>query len=331
MLKKGIIFSKFTKKTQIRLAILIKYPYNEARKEIFMSACSICPRKCNIDRACHRGFCQEGDVMRVSRIAPHFYEEPPISHKNGSGTVFFSGCNLRCVFCQNKSISQGERIGKEYSQSELIDALVALQESGVHNVNLVTPTHFASQIAKMLTEMKARDLLRVPVVYNSSGYESIDTLKSLDGLIDVYMPDLKYFSSELSAKYSSAPDYFEVASAAIVEMLRQRGKYRYSAENPDLLASGVIVRHLVLPSHRKDSIDALTHLSSLIDPSDVLISLMSQYTPDFALDTPFTNLHRRITSFEYNSVCDAALSLGFDGFMQSRSSASAAYTPEFGN
>ena len=296
-----------------------------------MSTCSICPRKCNIDRENLRGFCQEGETMRVSRIAPHFYEEPPISHKNGSGTVFFSGCNLRCVFCQNKNISQGERIGKEYSQTELIDALIVLQESGVHNINLVTPTHFASQIASMLAEMKKRDLLHVPVVYNSSGYESIDTLKSLDGLIDVYMPDLKYFSSELSAKYSSAPDYFEVASAAIVEMLRQRGKYRYSETDPDLLESGVIVRHLVLPAHRKDSIDALTHISGLIDPADVLISIMSQYTPDFALDTPFTNLHRRITSFEYNSVCDAALALGFNGFMQARSSASAAYTPEFNN
>ena len=267
--------------------------------------------------------------MRVSRIAPHFYEEPPISHQNGSGTVFFAGCNLRCVFCQNKNISQGERIGKEYSQGELIDAIVKLQESGVHNINLVTPTHFALQIAKMLEEMKKRSLLCVPVVYNSSGYESVGTLKMLDGLVDIYMPDLKYFSSELSAKYSAAPDYFEVASSAIVEMLRQRGRFKYSDTDQSLLSSGVIVRHLVLPSHRKDSIDALTHLEALIDPSDVLISLMSQYTPDFALDTPFTELHRRITSFEYNSVCSAALSLGFDGFMQARTSASAVYTPDF--
>ena len=294
-----------------------------------MSYCNICPRKCNIDRSQSVGFCREGDIMRVSRIAPHFYEEPPISYQNGSGTVFFAGCNLRCVFCQNKNISQGERIGKEYSQGELIDAIVKLQESGVHNINLVTPTHFALQIAKMLEEMKKRSLLYVPVVYNSSGYESIETLKMLDGLVDIYMPDLKYFSSELSAKYSAAPDYFEVASKAIVEMLRQRGKYQYSKADSNLLSSGVIVRHLVLPSHRKDSIAALTHLAALVDPSDVLISLMSQYTPDFALDTPYTELHRRITSFEYNSVCDAALKLGFDGSMQARSSASAAYTPEF--
>ena len=294
-----------------------------------MELCLACPRKCNIDRTKSTGFCHEGNTMRVSRIAPHFYEEPPISYKNGSGTVFFSGCNLRCVFCQNKNISQGERIGKEYSQKELINALVALQESGVHNINLVTPTHFATQIVSLLEEMKKRELLKVPVIYNSSGYESLETLKALDGLIDIYMPDLKYFSSELSSKYSSAPDYFAVASHAIIEMLRQRGKFRYNETNSELLSSGVLIRHLVLPSHRKDSIDALTHLSELIPPSDVLISLMSQYTPDFALDTPFTNLHRRITSFEYNSVCSAATALGFDGFMQARSSASTVYTPEF--
>ena len=267
--------------------------------------------------------------MRISRIAPHFYEEPPISYKNGSGTVFFSGCNLRCVFCQNKDISQGERIGKEYSHNELIKAIVTLQESGVHNINLVTPTHFAAQIASVLEEMKTQELLTVPVVYNSSGFESVDTLKMLDGLIDIYMPDLKYFSPELSLKYSSAPDYFSVASKAITEMLRQRGHYKYNKSNPELLSSGVIIRHLVLPTHRKDSIEALTHLAELISPSDVLISLMSQYTPDFALDTPFTELHRRITSFEYDSVCSAALNLGFDGFMQSRSSASSVYTPKF--
>ena len=294
-----------------------------------MSFCDICPRKCNIDREKSIGFCGVGNTLRVSRIAPHFYEEPPISHKNGSGTIFFSGCNLRCVFCQNKSISQGQRAGKDYSRAELIEAIVALQDSGVHNINLVTPTHFAYEIALLIEEMKSHGLLRVPVVYNSSGYESIETLKMLDGLIDVYMPDLKYFSSELSAKYSSAPDYFSVASSAIAEMLRQRGKYRYSDTNPDLLASGVLVRHLVLPSHRKDSIEALTHLSRLIPPSDILISIMSQYTPDFALDTPYPELHRRITSFEYNSVCNTAIALGFNGFMQSRSSASSVYTPDF--
>lgn len=291
--------------------------------------CNICPRKCNIDRSKNIGFCYEKDTVRISRIAPHLYEEPPISGKKGSGTVFFAGCNLRCVFCQNKDISQGARIGKEYSKKELIEALIVLQESGVHNINLVTPTHFALQIKEVLEEMKKQGLLHVPVVYNSSGYESVETLKALDGLIDIYMPDIKYFSSELSAKYSSAPDYFDVASKAIAEMLRQRGHYKYNENNTELLSSGVIIRHLVLPSHRKDSIEALTKLAEIIPPSDVLISIMSQYTPEFALDSPYSELHRRITSFEYNSVCDAALKLGFDGFMQARSSASSVYTPKF--
>ena len=294
-----------------------------------MSICNICPRKCNTDRSVTQGFCREKSSMRISRIAPHLYEEPPISYKNGSGTIFFCGCNLRCVFCQNKDISQGEKSGKEYSQDELIEAILALQENGVHNINFVTPTHFAKEIAAVLEKMKKQGLLHIPAVYNSSGYESIETLKALDGLIDIYMPDLKYFSSELSAKYSSAPDYFSVASKAIVEMLRQRGHYKYSDTESGLLKSGVIVRHLVLPSHRKDSIDALTHLASLIAPSDILISIMSQYTPDFALDTPYPELHRRITSFEYDSVCSASLKLGFNGFMQSRSSASSVYTPDF--
>lgn len=291
--------------------------------------CNICPRKCNIDRSKNIGFCYEKDTVRISRIAPHLYEEPPISGKKGSGTVFFAGCNLRCVFCQNKDISQGVRIGKEYSKKELIEALIVLQESGVHNINLVTPTHFSLQIKEVLEEMKKQGLLHVPVVYNSSGYESVETLKALDGLIDIYMPDIKYFSSELSAKYSSAPDYFDVASKAIAEMLRQRGHYKYNDTEDGLLTSGVLIRHLVLPSHRKDSINALTHLAEIIPPSDVLISIMSQYTPEFALDSPYSELHRRITSFEYNSVCDAALKLGFDGFMQARSSASSVYTPKF--
>ena len=291
--------------------------------------CNICPRKCNIDRSKNIGFCYEKDTVRISRIAPHLYEEPPISGKKGSGTVFFAGCNLRCVFCQNKDISQGARIGKEYSKKELIEALIVLQESGVHNINLVTPTHFALQIKEVLEEMKKQGLLHVPVVYNSSGYESVETLKALDGLIDIYMPDIKYFSSELSAKYSSAPDYFDIASKAIAEMLRQRGHYKYNGTEDGLLTSGVLIRHLVLPSHRKDSINALTKLAEIIPPSDVLISLMSQYTPEFALDSPYSELHRRITSFEYNSVCDAALKLGFDGFMQARSSASSVYTPKF--
>lgn len=292
--------------------------------------CNICPRKCNIDRENgEHGFCGESNTFRVARIAPHRFEEPPISGTRGSGTVFFSGCSLRCVFCQNRDISRQGGVGVEISEKELYGKILELQDSGVHNINLVTPTHFARQLVPMLERLRASGDLKIPVVYNSSGYESPETLKSLNGLVDIYMPDFKYYSNELAARYSSAPDYRETAAAAIVEMLRQRGKYRYFDDEPSILASGVIVRHLVLPSHRADSIEVLRFLSSLVDPHDILLSLMSQYTPDFAKDTRYKNLHRRITSFEYSSVCDVAEALGFDGYVQSKNSAVADYTPSF--
>lgn len=294
-----------------------------------MSLCNLCPRQCNIDRESAVGYCREGDAIRVARIAPHFFEEPPISGSRGSGTVFFCGCSLACVFCQNKSISRRTQgIGEEISDSELYSRIVALLDSGVHNLNLVTPTHFAHRIAALLERLKSSGDLRVPVVYNTSGYERVETLRRLDGLVDIYLPDFKYYSPELAAKYSSAPDYREVATAALVEMLRQRGKYRYD-ENGELLESGVVVRHLVLPSHRKDSINILLHIANTVNVGDILLSLMSQYTPEFALDTPYRELHRRVTSFEYASVCKEAERLGFDGFFQSRASASSDFTPEF--
>ena len=292
--------------------------------------CNICPRKCNIDRSQeHRGFCAEGELFRVARIAPHHFEEPVISGTRGSGTVFFSGCNLRCVYCQNRDISRSGGAGAEICAEELYEKLIELQESGVHNINLVTPTHFNHLLIPLLEKAKSSTDIRIPIVYNSSGYESVDTLKRLDGLVDIYMPDFKYFSDELAQRYSSASNYRAVATEAIKEMLRQRGRYRYSENEPDILQSGVIVRHLVLPSHRADSIDVLNQLASAVSPSDVLLSLMSQYTPEFALDTPYKELHRRLTSFEYSSVCKVAISLGFDGFMQEKSSATSEYTPQF--
>jgi putative pyruvate formate lyase activating enzyme len=265
--------------------------------------------------------------MRASRIAPHFYEEPPISHINGSGTVFFSGCNLRCVFCQNKNISQGERIGKEYSQSELIGAILELQESGVHNVNLVTPTLFALQIADMLEKMKKRGLLHIPVVYNSSGYESVETLKRLDGLVDIYLPDFKYFDDKLAREYSSAPDYAKVAGEALVEMHRQVGKLQLDENG--MARRGLIVRHLVLPACREDSKAVLKYISKILPADELTLSLMRQYTPDFADKDAPKNLKRRLTSFEYDDVLNYALSLGFDGFSQDRESAKRDFTPDF--
>ena len=294
-----------------------------------MRECKLCPRQCNIDRDEKIGFCGENSTVRVARIAPHMFEEPPISGTRGSGTVFFSGCPLHCVFCQNKDISRVGGAGKEMSSDELYAEIVKLLETGVHNLNLVTATQFVPQIVPVLKKLKANGDLCVPVVYNSSGYEKVETLKMLDGLVDIYLPDFKYFSPELAKKYSGAPDYPEVARAAIAEMFRQVGKYEYFEQEPSLLKKGLVIRHLVLPACRQDSINALRELSSFLPVEEVLLSLMSQYTPEFALDTPYKELHRKLTSFEYSSVVEEAERLGFDGFIQSKSSANAQYTPDF--
>ena len=293
-----------------------------------MNECYLCPRLCGARRETGElGFCAQGAQMRVARASLHMFEEPPISATRGSGTVFFAGCSLRCVFCQNRAISRAEEknMGREVSIDELCDIFFSLKEQGAHNINLVTPTHFADKIAIALECVK--DKLSIPVIYNSSGYERVETLKMLDGLIDIYMPDFKYGSAECAARYSSASDYVEVATASVAEMFRQTGEPYFDSDG--LLLRGTLVRHLVLPAHRKDSILALNTLAKAVPPNKILLSVMSQYTPDFALDSPYENLHRRLTSFEYNSVVDHASSLGFNGFAQSRSSASTSYTPDF--
>ena len=284
--------------------------------------CNSCPRKCGAVRP--SGFCRAPKDFLVSRIAPHSFEEPPISGTRGSGTVFFGGCNLGCVYCQNKAISRGE-IGRVMSENELEKAIFELAEQGVHNVNLVTPSHYFYSLARLLERIKPS--LSIPIVCNCGGYESIDALRALDGLIDIYLPDFKYFSSELSAKYSHAPDYFEVASAAIAEMHRQQPSLAYGDDK--MLKKGLIVRHLVLPTCRKDSIILLEKLAEFVPTSSMLLSLMSQYTPDFNDGEKYPELARRVTSFEYDSVAKKAIELGFEGFFQSRESASAKYTPDF--
>ena len=292
-----------------------------------ITECNICPRGCKVDRSAKRGFCGASDGISVSRISLHQWEEPPISGTNGSGTVFFTGCNLRCVFCQNRVISSDKGAfsnARRLSVKELADAMLRLQELGAHNINLVTPTHFVPQIAEALSLAKPN--LSIPVVYNSSGYESVSSLKLLEGLVDVYLPDLKYFSPELSAKYSAAADYFEVASAAIREMHRQVEKNEFSGE---LMVKGVIVRHLVLPGCRRDSIELLGALSSLLPVGEIKLSLMRQFTPDFVDGEKYPELCRRVTTFEYNSVLKRAGELGFDGYSQAAESAVSAYTPDF--
>ena len=287
--------------------------------------CEQCPRKCGTDRTSATGFCGAPWELCVARASLHQWEEPSISGSRGSGTIFFAGCNLRCVFCQNREISRGEGIGRILSPDQLEALMLRLRDEGAHNVNLVTPTPYAKQLIPILRRVKPR--LGIPVIYNCGGYESTDVLQKLEGLVDIYLPDIKYFSPTLSKRYSAAEDYFSVALTALREMLRQTGSPK--TDENGLLTRGTVVRHLVLPSCREDSIALLSALADTFGNDAFLLSLMSQYTPDFAKDTPYPNLHRRITSFEYDAVLTHARRLGFDGYFQSRSSATDAYTPNF--
>ena len=287
--------------------------------------CEQCPRKCGTDREQKVGFCGVPWDFGVARASLHQWEEPSISGSQGSGTIFFTGCNLRCVFCQNREISLGKNGGRILSAEQLEALMLLLRDRGAHNINLVTPTPYAEQLIPVLQSVKPR--LKIPVVYNCGGYESVETLRALDGLIDIYLPDVKYHSSELSSRYSSAPDYFPTAIAALEEMLRQTGTPQL--DDARLLTRGTVVRHLVLPACRKDSIDLLSLLAQHFGSDRFLLSLMSQYTPDFAKNAPYASLHRRITSFEYDAVLAHARALGFVGYFQSRASATDSYTPNF--
>ena len=285
-----------------------------------MLKCYLCPKKCGADRTVRRGLCGAG-ALSVARAAAHYYEEPPISGKNGSGAVFFSGCPLRCVFCQNDPVSHGG-VGKSITAAELADIFKRLCDAGCHNINLVSPTPYVPEIIKALELARPQ----VPVVYNTSGYERVETLRMLDGYVDIYLPDFKYVTPALSEKYSGAADYPAVAAAALHEMLRQRGKCEYSDDG--MMERGVIVRHLVLPSHRDESVAVLRFLSENYDTSSFLLSLMAQYVPMYgAKDYP--EIDRRLTKLEYRRVSEEALRLGFEGFFQDPSSQSADYTPDF--
>lgn len=281
--------------------------------------CSICPRKCKIDRDINTGFCQSPSVFRVARAALHYWEEPCISGENGSGTVFFSGCNLRCVYCQNYEISR-ENKGMEISDERLIEIFESLIEQGANNINLVNPTHYASRLADVLTKWKSP----VPIVYNSSGYEKAETLKALDGLVDIYLPDLKYIRADKALRYSAAGDYFERASKAIMEMRRQ---VRDRFDSDGMMQSGMIVRHLILPQNTNSSIEILKWLKENLP--DTYVSLMAQYTPCGELDgTP--ELKRKITRREYDKVADFAVANGFEKLLlQELASADSNFIPKF--
>lgn len=280
--------------------------------------CSICPRHCNVDRSVNLGFCQSPDNFRVARAALHFWEEPCISGKEGSGTVFFSGCNLKCVFCQNNEIS-AENKGVEISDDKLISIFENLISQGANNINLVNPTHYAKRLAKVLGRWKSP----VPIVYNSSGYEEVETLKALDGIIDIYLPDLKYIRAEKAMRYSKAADYFEKASAALLEMRRQvEDKF-----DGDIMKSGMIIRHLILPQNTNSSIAVLDFIKSNFP--NTFVSLMAQYTPCGDL-SEFPEINRKITKREYEKVVNYAFDNSFDKlFIQELSSADKSFIPKF--
>ena len=286
--------------------------------------CSICPRNCQVDRASGQiGFCRVSNRIKVARAALHMWEEPCISGDDGSGAVFFSGCNLKCVYCQNHDISDG-KTGKEISVERLAEIFLELQDKKANNINLVTPSHYVLQIIDAISSVK--DRLKIPVVYNSSSYEKVETLRMLEGYVNIYLPDCKYYSNELSIKYSNAPDYFDTVLAAIKEMLRQVGKPCF--DNRGMLKSGVIIRHLVLPDNIKDSKQLLNRLYSEFG-DDVYFSIMSQYTPVCELDA-HPELMRKITDDEYNEVVDFCIDLGIEnGFIQEGDVASESFIPAF--
>ncbi len=291
--------------------------------------CELCPRKCGIDRTLNEGFCRAPAGVIAARAALHFWEEPCISGSRGSGTVFFSGCTLRCCFCQNYKISR-DLYGKMLDTRQLADAFLRLQDQGANNLSLVTATHFLPWIIPALDLIK--DRLHIPVVYNCGGYERIETIQALKDYVDIWLPDLKYESSELSSRYSKAPYYFAVSSKAIAQMIRQTGAPHFRSipgEAEPIMDRGVIIRHLVLPGQKEDSIRLMHWIAENLPKGSFYISLMSQYTPYEKLPE-YPELNRRITSYEYQKVVDTALELGLTrGFMQKRSSAREEYTPAF--
>lgn len=283
----------------------------------------LCPRACGAERTETEGagFCGLGTNPVVARAALHFWEEPCISGKRGSGTVFFTGCCLKCVFCQNYQISTEKTVGKMVGVQELADIFDRLAAQGAHNINLVSPTQFVPAIIEALKLRKTR----IPVVYNSGGYESLQTLKMLDGLVDIYLPDFKYADNALSLKYSGAPDYVENAKVCVLEMARQTGPAQYDDEG--MMTRGTMVRHLILPGNTRNSIAALDWLSENL-PDGVLVSLMAQYIPcGKAADHP--EINRRITRREYQKVQEHLFALNLDGFVQEPESASQSFIPPF--
>lgn len=288
-----------------------------------LKKCNLCPRNCGVNRYESLGFCKASDKVKVAYYSLHQWEEPVISGINGSGTVFFSNCNLKCIFCQNKKIST-LGYGKEISNERLKEIFLELQVKGAHNINLVTPTHYVPQIVEVLKEAKTAGL-NIPIVYNTSSYENVSTIMLLEGIVDVYLADLKYFDDSLGCKYSKCENYFEVAKAAIEAMYEQVGKFEIV---DDLMVKGVIVRVLVLPGHADDSKNLIKYLHETYG-NNIIISIMNQYTPVEVIDK-YPNLNRKVSDEEYEDVIDFAVELGVEtAFIQEGETQDTSFIPDF--
>ncbi|MDI3310233.1 MAG: radical SAM protein [Thermoanaerobacterium sp.] len=286
--------------------------------------CNICPRNCNVDRSTKTGFCGMLSEIKVAKAYLHEWEEPCISGSKGSGTVFFTGCNLRCVFCQNYKISQ-ENFGISVSTEKLSDIFMNLEKAGAHNINLVTPTIFISKIKEAII-MARNNGLSIPIVYNSNAYENVESLKTLEGLIDIYLPDLKYYNDETAMKYSNAPHYFEYATKAILEMYRQVGNPAF--DNDGIMKKGIIVRHLILPGKLDETKKILKWIKDNLS-NEVYVSLMGQYIPYYNANK-YQELNRRISNKEYEEVIEYFFEIGLEnGFVQDDESASESFIPDF--
>ena len=281
--------------------------------------CTLCPRMCGVDREAKKGFCGLGNEMILGRIAPHLWEEPPISGTRGTGALFFSGCTLRCAYCQNAEISHRNR-GRVFTPEELSEAMRRLVDQGVHTISLITATPFVPRILEALERWRPP----VPLVWNSSGYERVETLKMLDGVIDVYLPDLKHWSQRMGRLCAGAPDYFQVASLALKEMCRQTGSPQVDEDG--ILRRGTIVRHLILPGLTGESMRLLTWIRDELPPGTP-VSLMQQYVPCNGVSIP--GLDRRITEKEYRRVRDHMMNLNLPGFLQEAEAADEAFIPDF--
>lgn len=289
-----------------------------------LEKCELCPRKCGVNRLQgEKGYCRAGMDVKVARAMLHLWEEPCISSGNGSGAVFFSDCSMGCVFCQNYDISQ-EHKGREITIEKLSEIFLWLQENKANNINLVSPTHYVPQIIEAIKIAKDKGL-RLPVIYNSNGYENVETLKILQGIVDVYLPDIKYYTEKSSLKYSKTNDYFKYASGAVIEMVRQVGAPQFE---DGLIKKGVIVRHLLLPGLLPESKKILDWMDRNL-PKSIFVSLMCQYVPMYKADK-YPEINKKVSPKAYEWLLDYCLSLGFEnGFMQEYDSAQTVYTPEF--